>query len=134
MAKSGEATSIGCRKDRAFDRYRRFARQDPDHRRRLRSAAPTRSGLTPQQMADAVTKLAEGLSYGRHLDGLSWPGHPQQAVGRHRQSRQGLGRYDFAAQFGKPVKIVNDALMQAVGSYEGGACCSLGWELVLARR
>ncbi|TIM50114.1 MAG: ROK family protein, partial [Mesorhizobium sp.] len=35
--------------------------------------------------------------------------------------------FDFATQFGKPVKLVNDALMQAVGSYEGGRMLFLGF-------
>lgn len=36
-----------------------------------------------------------------------------------------MGR-DFAASFGKPVKLVNDALMQAIGSYDGGRMLFLG--------
>lgn len=34
--------------------------------------------------------------------------------------------FDFAAAFGKPVKMVNDAAMQALGSYEGGRMLFLG--------
>jgi polyphosphate glucokinase len=34
--------------------------------------------------------------------------------------------FDFAAAFGKPVKMVNDASMQALGSYEGGRMLFLG--------
>ena len=34
--------------------------------------------------------------------------------------------FDFAAAFGKPAKIVNDAAMQALGSYEGGRMLFLG--------
>jgi polyphosphate glucokinase len=36
--------------------------------------------------------------------------------------------YDFSASFGKPVKIVNDALMQAVGTYDAGSMLFLGLE------
>jgi polyphosphate glucokinase len=34
--------------------------------------------------------------------------------------------FDFAAAFGRPVKVVNDAAMQALGSYEGGRMLFLG--------
>ncbi len=34
--------------------------------------------------------------------------------------------FDYAAAFGLPVRIVNDAVMQAVGSYEGGRMLFLG--------
>jgi predicted NBD/HSP70 family sugar kinase len=34
--------------------------------------------------------------------------------------------YDFRKAFGRPVKIVNDAAMQALGSYEGGRMLFLG--------
>ena len=34
--------------------------------------------------------------------------------------------FDFAAAFGEPVKVVNDAAMQALGSYEGGRMLFLG--------
>src|SRR5262249_37884738 len=38
----------------------------------------------------------------------------------------GWRRFDFARAFGRPVRIVNDAAMQALGSYEGGAMLFLG--------
>jgi predicted NBD/HSP70 family sugar kinase len=34
--------------------------------------------------------------------------------------------FDFAAAFGLPVRIINDAAMQALGSYEGGRMLFLG--------
>jgi predicted NBD/HSP70 family sugar kinase len=34
--------------------------------------------------------------------------------------------FDYEAAFGKPTKVVNDAAMQAVGSYEGGRMLGLG--------
>src|SRR5579864_5076850 len=38
----------------------------------------------------------------------------------------GWVKFDFTAAFGKPVRIVNDAAMQAVGSYDGGRMLFLG--------
>jgi polyphosphate glucokinase len=41
-----------------------------------------------------------------------------------------LGRgwvgFDFASAFGRPVKVINDAAMQALGSYKGGKMLFLG--------
>ena len=41
-----------------------------------------------------------------------------------------LGRgwvaFDFARAFGRPVKVINDAAMQALGSYKGGKMLFLG--------
>ena len=34
--------------------------------------------------------------------------------------------FDFAAAFAKPVKVINDAAMQALGSYQGGKMLFLG--------
>jgi polyphosphate glucokinase len=34
--------------------------------------------------------------------------------------------FDFAAAFGLPVKVINDAAMQAMGSYKGGKMLFLG--------
>ena len=35
-------------------------------------------------------------------------------------------KFDFAAAFGKPCKLINDAAMQALGSYEGGRMLFIG--------
>ena len=35
--------------------------------------------------------------------------------------------FDFAAAFGKPVKMVNDAAMQAWAATRAAACCSWDW-------
>jgi polyphosphate glucokinase len=38
----------------------------------------------------------------------------------------GWVKYDFERAFGKPTKVINDASMQAIGSYEGGRMLFLG--------
>jgi polyphosphate glucokinase len=58
-------------------------------------------------------------------------GFPGPVVnGRPAREPHNLGsgwvRFDFAAAFGKPVRIVNDAAMQALGSYDGGNMLFLG--------
>ncbi len=82
--------------------------------------------LTPTRMVEAITKLAEGWEY--DAVSLGYPG----LVGPHgpRSEPGNLGHgwvgFDFAAAFGCPVRIINDAAMQALGSYEGGRMLFLG--------
>jgi len=82
--------------------------------------------LTPQQMIDTVKKLAEGLSYDLVSMGYPGPVRHDKPTRDPMNLGKGWAGYDFATQFGKPVKVVNDALMQAIGSYEGGRMLFLG--------
>jgi polyphosphate glucokinase len=86
----------------------------------------SRPGLTPQQMVAAVKTLAEGVHYDVVSIGYPGPVHHNRPLADPANLGKGWVGYDFAAQFGKPVKIVNDALMQAIGSYEGGRMLFLG--------
>ena len=54
---------------------------------------------------------------------------PFSAAGRlpnHTTWDAGGSDFDFVAAFGHPVKVVNDAAMQALGSYKGGKMLFLG--------
>ncbi|TPM30093.1 ROK family protein [Mesorhizobium sp. B2-3-4] len=82
--------------------------------------------LTPKQMIDKVKKLAQGLSYDVISMGYPGPVRHNKPVLDPKNLGKGWAGYDFAAPFGKPVKVVNDALMQAVGSYQGGRMLFLG--------
>lgn len=87
---------------------------------------PSGKTLTPVKMVEAVRELAHGWKY----DAVSI-GFPGQ-VGHHgpRSEPGNLGPgwvgFDFAAAFSCPVRIINDAAMQALGSYEGGRMLFLG--------
>ncbi|RWP15586.1 MAG: ROK family protein [Mesorhizobium sp.] len=83
-------------------------------------------GLTPQQMIAAVQTLADGLPYDVVSIGYPGPVHHNRPLADPANLGKGWVGFDFATQFGKPVKLVNDALMQAVGSYEGGRMLFLG--------
>ncbi|MET2832403.1 ROK family protein [Mesorhizobium shangrilense] len=83
-------------------------------------------GLTPRQMIDAVKQLAEGLPYDVISMGYPGPVRDNKPLKDPFNLGKGWAGYDFAAQFGKPVKVVNDAMMQAIGSYEGGRMLFLG--------
>jgi polyphosphate glucokinase len=82
--------------------------------------------MTPAEMVDKVLDLTRDWEY----DVISM-GYPGPVVnGRPLLEPWHLGRgwvgFDFAGRFGKPTKIVNDAAMQALGSYDGGRMLFLG--------
>jgi hypothetical protein len=88
--------------------------------------APSGKGFTPAKLVETARALAEGWEY--QAISIGYPG----LVGAHgpRSEPGNLGPgwvgFDFAAAFGMPVKMVNDAAMQALGSYEGGRMLFLG--------
>jgi len=82
--------------------------------------------LTPRAMVAEVKKAIAGRRFDRVSIGYPGP----VAKGRPAEEPKNLGRgwvrFDFAKAFGKPVRIVNDAAMQALGSYAGGRILFLG--------
>jgi polyphosphate glucokinase len=87
---------------------------------------PSGSTLTPGQMVSSVKKLSRGWNY--DLVSIGYPGpvlHGRPIAEPHNLGRGWVG-FDFAAAFGHPVKVVNDAAMQALGSYKGGKMLFLG--------
>ena len=82
--------------------------------------------LTPEQMVAGVVQAAAGWDY--EAVSVGYPGPVLH--GRPLLDPVNLGPgwvgFDFTAAFGRPVKIVNDAAMQALGSYEGGKMLFLG--------
>jgi polyphosphate glucokinase len=87
-----------------------------------------RSGpaLTPDQMVSGVKKLASDWTY--DVVSIGYPGPVLR--GRPITNPVNLGRgwigFDFARAFDRPVKVINDAAMQALGSYRGGKMLFLG--------
>jgi polyphosphate glucokinase len=82
--------------------------------------------MTAQKMIDAVKTLAEGMHFDVVSIGYPGPVSHNKAIIEPRNLGKGWVGCDFAKAFGKPVKLVNDALMQAIGSYEGGRMLFLG--------
>ena len=83
-------------------------------------------GLTPDQVVASVKKLAEDLDYDVISMGYPGPVRDNKPSLDPFNLGKGWNGYDFTAAFGKPVKLVNDALMQAIGSYDGGRMLFLG--------
>jgi polyphosphate glucokinase len=82
--------------------------------------------MTPEAMVKAVKEMANGWAY--DVIGMGYPGPVDNNMPSLDPHNLGVGwkDYDFAEAFGKPVRLVNDALMQAIGSYEGGRMLFLG--------
>ncbi len=82
--------------------------------------------MTPAKMVAAVRELTEGWEY--DAISIGYPGLVGQHGPRSEPGNLGSGwvGFDFASAFEKPVRIVNDAAMQALGSYEGGRMLFLG--------
>jgi polyphosphate glucokinase len=82
--------------------------------------------MTARQMVSAVRKLAKDWAY--DVVSVGFPGpvlHGRPMAEPHNLGR-GWAKFDFASAFGVPVRIVNDAAMQALGSYRGGRMLFLG--------
>jgi len=76
--------------------------------------------FTPEQMVSKVKQIANGWRYEVVSIGYPGPvldGHP---VAEPRNLGHGWVGFDYEGAFGCRVKILNDAAMQALGSYEGG--------------
>lgn len=83
--------------------------------------------LTPDDMVKGVQKLAEDWNY--DVVAIGYPslvlgGRP--ALEPHNLGRGWVG-FDYERAFGRPVKIINDAAMQALGSYKRGTMLFLGF-------
>ena len=82
--------------------------------------------LTATQMIDGVAKLAEGWTWDRISVGIPSPVRQGRVTADPVNLGQGWADFDYEAAFGYPTKVVNDAAMQALGSYEGGVMLFLG--------
>jgi polyphosphate glucokinase len=82
--------------------------------------------MTASAMVKAVQTMIEGLTF--DVISMGYPGPVRQNKILKDPANLGAGwvNFDFEKSFGKPVKIVNDALMQALGSYDGGRMLFLG--------
>ncbi len=82
--------------------------------------------MTAKQMVAGVKRLTADWAY--DVVSIGYPGKVLQ--GRPFAEPANLGRgwvgFDFEAAVGRPVKMINDAAMQALGSYKGGKMLFLG--------
>jgi polyphosphate glucokinase len=77
-------------------------------------------------MVCGVKKLARGWSYDAISIGYPGPVLHGRPIAEPYNLGRGWVEFNFAAAFGHPVKVINDAAMQALGSYTGGKMLFLG--------
>ena len=82
--------------------------------------------LTPQKMVAAALASADGWDWDVVSVGVPAPVHGGRVVTEPSNLGNGWVAFDFQAAFGKPTRVINDAAMQALGSYEGGKMLFLG--------
>jgi polyphosphate glucokinase len=82
--------------------------------------------LTPERMIAAVRGATSDWSYDVVSVGYPGPVRAGRATADPHNLAPGWVGFDFAAAFGRPVRVINDAAMQALGSYEGGRMLFLG--------
>ena len=87
---------------------------------------PSGPTLTPRQMVAAVKKLAGNWKYEAVAMGYPGPVLRNRPVAEPHNLGPGWVAFDYAAAFGCPTKVVNDAAMQALGGYKGGRMLFLG--------
>ena len=83
--------------------------------------------LTPARLVQKARKQAEGWDYDAvsiGLPALVGAGGPLAEPGNLAHGWVG---FDYGAAFGCPVRMANDAAMQALGSYDGGRMLFLGF-------
>jgi polyphosphate glucokinase len=87
---------------------------------------PSGPTLTPRQMVLGVQKLTEDWDY--DVISIGYPGRARENRPTAEPHNLGHGwvKFDFRKAFGVPVKLMNDAAMQALGSYKGGTMLFLG--------
>jgi len=91
-----------------------------------RRKLPSGPDFTPADMVAAVRELAAGLDFERVTIGVPFPVRRDKPVLEPHNLGPGWTNFDFAHAFDRPTKLVNDAVMQAVGSYDGGTMLFLG--------
>jgi polyphosphate glucokinase len=94
--------------------------------RRTMAKVPSGPHLTPRKMVQEVLGATKGWNY--DVVSIGYPG----PVVRGKVAREpvnlgkGWGRFDFERAFQRPVRLINDAAMQALGSYAGRRMLFLG--------
>lgn len=82
--------------------------------------------LSPKKMVAAAKQLADGWMWDNVSVGVPAPIHGGRIVADPVNLGRGWVGFDFQEAFGTPARVVNDAAMQALGSYEDGKMLFLG--------
>ena len=87
---------------------------------------PSGPTMTAAQMAAAVKQVAADWTFDAVSIGYPGPVKDNQPLLEPHNLGGGWVKFNFKKAFGRPVKIINDAAMQALGSHIGGRTLFLG--------
>ncbi len=82
--------------------------------------------LSPKQLIAGIKKTAEGWNYEAISIGFPAPVQKGRIAKDPKHLAEGWIGWDFKKSLGKPTRVMNDAAMQALGSYRGGRMLFLG--------
>jgi polyphosphate glucokinase len=95
-------------------------------RARARRRFDSGPALTAAEMVAGTLQAANGWSWDAITVGIPAPVRGGKVISEPVNLGDGWVGFDYEAAFGKPTQVVNDAVMQAVGSYQGGRMLFLG--------
>jgi polyphosphate glucokinase len=87
---------------------------------------PSGKDMTPKKMVAGVKALAAGWKYDAVAIGYPGVVRNNRLMTEPHNLAHGWVGFNFSAAFGRPVRIINDAAMQALGSYRRGLLLFLG--------
>jgi polyphosphate glucokinase len=82
--------------------------------------------MTPREMVEGTLAAAEGWSWDVASIGIPMPVWRDRPTLEPANLGKGWVGFDFERALGRPTKVVNDAVMQALGSYDGGRMLFIG--------
>jgi polyphosphate glucokinase len=94
--------------------------------RKTRVEFPSGAGMTPKKMVAGIKQATAGWKYDAVSIGYPGPVVHNRPVADPHNLAPGWVGFNFRKAFGKRVRMINDAAMQALGSYEGGRMLFLG--------
>src|SRR4029079_9038129 len=116
--------SLMKRKDLVVDvggTYVKLLRSSRDERE-----FPSGPRLKPQQLIAKLKETARGWKFDRAAIGFPAPVRKGRIAKDPKHLGKGWIAFNFATALGIPVRVVNDAALQALGSYRGGRMLFLG--------
>jgi polyphosphate glucokinase len=87
---------------------------------------PSGREMTPAAMVEGIREAARDWTWDRASIGYPGPVNKEKILLEPVNLGRGWVDFDFAAALGTPVRLINDAAMQALGSYDGGRMLFLG--------
>jgi len=94
--------------------------------RKSRVEIPSAPDLTPAKMVTAVRAATKEWDYSAVAIGYPGPVVHNKPIGEPHNLGRGWVGFNFRKAFARPVRLINDAAMQALGSYQGGRMLFLG--------